>query len=131
MLRKTAISTGVFSALLMASATVVVADEVTAKGESQALRLMEQTRAYTQQQNEYRYYAATDSSQPVSQDKSRYMYGAENETGKGDMKRERNRYRDGSGSGKQNKYGKSGSVDNQYGSGGGGKGAGSGGGGRR
>ena len=130
MFRKTAISTGIFSALLISSVTVVVADDVKGKGESEALRLMEQTRSYAQQQNETRYYAATDASQQLSQDKSRNMYGADNDTGKGEMNRERNRYRDGSGTGKQNKYGQSGSGDGQYGSSSG-KGSGGGGGGRR
>ena len=128
MLRKTAISTGIISALLLASTTNLVADELQGNGQSTALRLMEQTRVYAQQQNEYRYYAATDSSQQLSQDKSRNMYGADNDTGKGDMKRERNRYRDGSGAGKQNQYGQSGNSEGQYGSGsGGGKAAGGGG----
>ena len=128
---KTAITAGIFTALIVSPMTTLAAGEVTDSGQSEALRLMEQTRAYAQQQNEYRYYAATDSSKQLSQDKSRNMYGADNDTGKGEMKRERNRYRDGSGSGQQNKYGQTGSRDGQYGSGsGGGKGSG-GGGGRR
>ena len=116
--------------MLISSVTVVVADDVKGKGESEALRLMEQTRSYAQQQNETRYYAATDASQQLSQDKSRNMVGADNDTGQGEMKRERNRYRDGSGTGKQNKYGQSGSGDGQYGSSNS-KGSGGGGGGRR
>lgn len=132
MFRKTAISTGIFSALLMASAATVAADEMKNTGQSEALRLMEQTRAHAQQENQYRYYAATDTSQQLSQDKPRNMYGADNDTGKGELKRERNRHRDGTGTGNQNKYGQTGSGDGQYGSGsGGGKGAGGGGGGRR
>ena len=127
---KTAITAGIFVALAVPSMTVLAAGEVTDSGQSEALRLMEQTRVHAQQQNEYRYYAATDSSQQLSQDKSRNMVGADNDTGKGEMKRERNRYRDGSGSGQQNKYGQSGNSDGQYGSGSGGKGSG-GGGGRR
>ncbi|MDH3948189.1 MAG: hypothetical protein OEU74_04435 [Gammaproteobacteria bacterium] len=101
----------------------MAADEMKGNGQSEALRLMEQTRVHAQQQNQYRYYAATDASQQLSQDKSRNMYGADNDTGKGEMKRERNRHRDGTGTGNQNKYGQTGS--------GGGKGAGGGGGGRR
>jgi hypothetical protein len=127
---KTVITTGIFSVLLMASTATMAADDMKSNGQSEALRLMEQTRSYAQQQNETRYYAATDSSQQLSQDKSRNMVGADNDTGKGEMKRERNRYRDGSGTGKQNKYGQSGSGDGQYGSSSG-KGSGGGGGGRR
>ena len=130
MLRKTAISTGIFSTLLLVSTTNLAADELKGNGQSEALRLMEQTRAYAQQQNEYRDYAAADSSQPLSQEQSRNMYGADNDTGKGEMKRDRNRYRDGSGAGKQNKYGQSGNSDSQYGFGSGAGKAG-GGGGRR
>lgn len=133
MFRKTAIATGIFSGLLMTSVVTMAVAEVKGNdNQSEALRLMEQTRAYAQQQNEYRYYAASDTSQQLSQDKPRNMYGADNETGQGEMKRERIQQRDGTGTGKQNKYGQGGSNDGQYGSGSGtGKSTGGGGGGRR
>ncbi|NNF95912.1 MAG: hypothetical protein HKM94_03170 [Halobacteria archaeon] len=135
MFKKTAITTGIFAALVVPSMTVLAAEEVKTNGQSEALRLMEQTRAYVRQENQYRYYAAADTSQQTSQDKTRNMYGADNDTGQGELKRERIRHRDGTGSGSQNKYGQS-SSGGQYGAGNGGgsgygSGRGSGGGGRR
>ena len=127
MIRKTVI----FATLLLASAAPVVAGEVKNNGQSEALRLMEQTRVYAQQENQYRYYAATDSNQQMSQDKSRNMYGADNDTGQGELKRERNRNRDGSGSGNSNYDGQASSSNGQSGAGGSGGGRGAGGGGRR
>jgi uncharacterized membrane protein YgcG len=127
MIRKTAI----FSTLILASTAPVVAGEMINNSQSEALRLMEQTRVYAQQENQYKYYAATDSNQQMSQDKSRNMYGADNDTGQGEMKRERKRNRDGSGSGNNSSYGQASSGNGQYGAGGSGGGKGAGGGGRR
>lgn len=122
---------GILSVLLLPLGNVLAADGNGTDAESKALRLMEQTRAYVQQDSQYRYYAATDSSRQMTQDKSRNMYGADNETGQGELKRERIRQRDGTGSGSKNSYGQSSSGgDGQYGSGGG-RGTGGGGGGRR
>ncbi len=124
-------SIGILSVLLLPLGNVLAADGNGTDVESKALRLMEQTRAYVQQEGQHRYYAATDSSQQMSKDKSRNMYGADNETGQGELKRERIRQRDGTGSGNKNGYGQSSSSgEGQYGTGGG-RGAGGGGGGRR
>lgn len=124
-------SIGILSVLFLPLGNVLAADGNSTDAESKALRLMEQTRAYVQQESEYRYYAATDSSQQMPQDKSRNMYGADNETGQGELKRERIRQRDGTGSGSKNGYGQSSSSgESQYGTGGG-RGAGGGGGGGR
>ena len=134
MLKKTAITTGIIAALVVPSMTAQAAEEVKIGGQSEALRLMERTRAYVQQENQYRYYAAADTSQQLSQDKTRNMYGADNDTGQGEMNRERVRQRDGSGTGNQNSYGQSSSGGGRYGSGSGGGsggGRGSSGGGRR
>jgi hypothetical protein len=98
---KTAITAGIFAALIIPSVTALAADEVKTNGQSEALRLMEQTRAHVQQQNQYRYYAATDTRQQPSQDKTRTMTGADNETGQGDLNRERIRQRDGTGTAQQ------------------------------
>ncbi len=128
---KTAKTAGMIAALIVPAVTAVAQESKTAN-QSEALRLMTQTRAYVQQENQYRYYAATDSSRQMSQDKTRSMYGADNDTGQGELKRERNRYRDGSGSGDQNKYGRSSTGGGQYGYGSAsGRTAGGGGGGRR
>ncbi len=128
---KTVMTSGILAALMLPSVTLLAAEEAQANRQIEALRLMEQTRAYVQQENRYRYYAAADSSQQTSQDQTRSMVGADNETGQGELNRERIRLRDGTGTGNQHKYGRSGNGDGQYGVGnGGGKGAG-GGGGRR
>jgi len=105
MLRKAVIAAGSLSAMLCVLATPVIADEMKNNGQSEALRLMDQSREYAQQQNQYRNYSTTDSSRQMSQDKTRNMYNADNDTGRGEMKRERNRQRDGTGSASQNKYG--------------------------
>jgi hypothetical protein len=129
---KTVITVGIFAALVVPSMTALAADEVETNGQSEALRLMAQTRAYVQQEKQYRYYAATDSSQQTIQDQTRSMVGADNETGQGELNRERIRHRDGTGTGNQYKHGQTGNGDGQYGAGsGGGKGAGGGGSGRR
>lgn len=128
---KVTISMGILSALILPLGNVMAVDNNEIKTESKALQLMEQTRTYVQQENKYHYYAATDSSRQMSQDKSRNMYGADNETGQGELKRERIRQRDGTGSGSKNGYGQSSSSgESQYGTGGG-RGAGGGGGGGR
>ena len=98
---KTVITAGIFAALVVPSGTTLAAEEVKANGPSEALRLMEQTRTYVQEQNQYRYYAATDTSQQTSQDKTRTMTGADNETGQGELNRERVRQRDGTGTAQQ------------------------------
>ena len=98
---KTVITAGIFAALVVPSGTTLAAEEVKANGPSEALRLMEQTRTYVQAQNQYRYYAAADTSQQTLQDKSRTMTGADNETGQGELNRERVRQRDGTGTAQQ------------------------------
>lgn len=98
---KTAITAGIFAALVMPSVTALAAEEVKVNENSEALRLMEQTRAYVQQDNHYRYYAAADTSQQQTQDQTRSMVGADNETGQGELNRERNRQRDGTGTAQQ------------------------------
>jgi hypothetical protein len=114
---KTVITTGIFAVLIMPSMTAMAA-EVQSGHQSDALQ--------------YRYYAATDTSNQATQDQTRSMVGADNETGQGDLNRERIRNRDGSGSGDQNKYGRTGDGNGQYGVGSGkGSGAGGGGGGSR
>jgi hypothetical protein len=128
---KTVITTGIFAVLIMPS-MIAMAAEVQSGHQSDALHLMEQTRSYVQQEKQYRYYAATDTSNQATQDQTRSMVGADNETGQGDLNRERIRNRDGSGSGDQNKYGRTGDGNGQYGVGSGkGSGAGGGGGGSR
>ena len=141
MFRKTAISTGIFTALVLPSMTALAVDEGNIGTQSEALRLMEQTRAYVQQGTQYRQFAADENSEQSSQDKIRNMYGADNDTGQGEMKRERDRHRDGTGTGtaNQNSYGRSSTGGGQYGTGSGGsrsgygsgRGSGGGGGGRR
>jgi hypothetical protein len=98
---KTAITTAIFTALVVPAVTALAAEVATTNGQSAALRLMEQTRTYVQQQNQYRYYAAADTSQQTSQDKTRTMTGADNQTGQGDLNRERIRQRDGTGTAQQ------------------------------
>jgi len=98
---KIAITAGIFAALVMPSVTVLAAEEVKTSGHSEALRLMEQTREYVQQENRYRYYAAAETSQQQTQDKTRSMTGADNETGQGDLNRERIRQQDGTGTAQQ------------------------------
>jgi len=98
---KTAITAGIFTALVVPSVTALAAGDVKTNGQSEALRLMEQTRTYVQQQSQYRYYAAADTSQQTSQDKTRTMTGVDNETGQGDLNRERIRQRDGTGTAQQ------------------------------
>jgi hypothetical protein len=102
---------GIFAALVGPSVTALAAEEVKTNGQSDALHLMAQTRAYVQQENQFRYYAAADTRQQTSQDKTRNMVGADNETGKGELNRERVHHRDGTGTGNQNKYGQPGSGD--------------------
>lgn len=139
MFRKTAISTGIFTALLLPSVAALAVDGGNTEPQSEALRLMEQTRAYVQQGTQYRQFAAVENSEQISQDKTRNMYGADNDTGQGEMKRERIRHRDGTGTASQNSYGQSSTGGGQYGSGSGGsssgygsgRGSGGGGGGRR
>ena len=118
---KTAITAGIFAALVMPSATALAAEEVKTSGHSEALRLMEQTREYVQQENRYRYYAAAETSQQQTQDKTRSMTGADNETGQGDLVRDRDQLRDGTGTGDQNKYGQPGSGQGPGGGSGGGR----------
>ena len=98
---KTAITAGIFTALVVPSVTALAAGDVKTNGQSEALRLMEQTRTYVQQQSQYRYYAAADTSQQTSQDKTRTMTGVDNETGQGDLNRERIHQRDGTGTAQQ------------------------------
>lgn len=139
MFRKAVISTGIFTALVLPSMTALAVDEGNIGTQSEALRLMEQTRAYVQQGTQYRQFAAVENSEQSSQDKIRNMYGADNDTGQGEMKRERIRHRDGTGTANQNSYGQSSTGGGQYGSGSGGsssgygsgRGSGGGGGGRR
>ena len=139
MFRKTAISTGIFTALVLPSEAALAVDEGNIGTQSEALRLMEQTRAYVQQGTQYRQFAAVENSEQSSQDKTRNMYGADNDTGQGEMKRERVRHRDGTGTANQNSYGQSSIGGGQYSSGSGGsssgygsgRGSGGGGGGRR
>lgn len=125
---KTVMTAGVFVLLVMPSIPALATGEGKSSNESEAVRLMEQTRAYVQQQNQYHDYAAADTRQPQTQDQTRSMVGADNETGQGELNRERIQHREGTGD--QNKYGRGGEGDGQY-SAGGGKGAGSGGGGGR
>lgn len=139
MFRKAVISTGIFTALVLPSMTALAVDEGNIGTQSEALRLMEQTRAYVQQGTQYRQFAAVENSEQSSQDKTRNMYGADNDTGQGEMKRERIRHRDGTGTANQNSYGQSSTGGGQYGAGSGGsrsgygsgRGSGGGGGGRR
>lgn len=139
MFRKAVISTGIFTALVLPSMTALAVDEGNIGTQSEALRLMEQTRAYVQQGTQYRQFAAVENSEQSSQDKIRNMYGADNNTGQGEMKRERDRHRDGTGTANQNSYGRSSNGGGQYGTGSGGsrsgygsgRGSGGGGGGRR
>ena len=126
MFRKTAISTGIFTALVLPSVAALAVDAGNTGTQSEALRLMEQTRAYVQQGTQYRQSAAVENSEQSSQDKTRNMYGADNDTGQGEMKRERIRHRDGTGTASQNSYGQSSTGGGQYGSGSGGSGYGSG-----
>lgn len=98
---KTAITAGIFTALVVPSMTALAAGDVNTNGQSEALSLMEQTRVYVQQDNQYHYYAAADTSQKQTQDQTRSMTGADNETGQGDLNRERVRQRDGTGTAQQ------------------------------
>ncbi len=141
MFRKTAMSTGIFTALALPFGVALAVDEGNIGTQSEALRLMEQTRAYVQQDTQYRQFAAVENSKQSSQDKTRNMYGADNDTGQGEMKRERIRHRDGTGTANKNSYGQSSTGGGQYGTGSGetssgygsgrGSGGGGGGGGRR
>ena len=141
MFRKTAISTGILTALVLPSMAALAGDAGNTGTQSEALRLMEQTRTYVQQGTQYRQFAAVENSELSSQDKTRNMYSADNDTGQGEMKRERIRHRDGTGTAtaNQNSYGQSSTGGGQYGSSSGGsrsgygsgRGSGGGGGGRR
>lgn len=113
---KTVLTAGIFVTLVVPSMTALAAGEVKSNNESEAVRLMEQTRAYVQQQNQYRSYAAADTSQQQTQDQTRSMVGADNETGQGELNRERIQHRDGSGTSQQYNRSMTGS-DNEMGKG--------------
>ena len=98
---RTVITAGIFAAFVVPSVTVLAVEEVKTNEQSEAMRLMEQTRMYVQQQNQYRYYAAAESNQQTSQDKPRTMTGADNQTGQGELNRERIRQQDGTGTAQQ------------------------------
>lgn len=113
---KTAITAGIFVTLVMPSMTALAAGEVKSNDESEAMRLMEQTRAYVQQQDHYRVYAAAETGQPQTQDQTRSMVGADNETGQGEMNRERIQHRDGTGTSQPQNRSRTG-ADNETGQG--------------
>jgi len=98
---KTAYITGVFAVLVMPSVTALAVEKAQIGSQSEALRLMEQTREYVQQENQHRYYAATETSQQQTQDQTRSMTGADNVTGQGTLNRERVRQQDGTGTAQQ------------------------------
>jgi len=98
---KTVITAGIFTALVIPSVAALAVEKAQTGSQSEALRLMEQTRAYVQQENHYRYYAATETSQQQTQDQTRSMTGADNVTGQGDLNRERKRVQDGTGTAQQ------------------------------
>lgn len=139
MTKKTALSTGLFVALIFPAAVTLAEDEV--KTQARTTDMVERAHIYAQQDGRYQPFEEVSQDEQQAQNRNQHRYGADNDTGQGTRTRHRHRdgstlenqygsdndsgqgtrtrqrSRDGSGSGHQHRYGSSSTGGSQHGGG--------------